>query len=144
MNTIYNNVPAIPSSDGVTLAIIVCCVKAIGNKRPESRYTLIVLFIFSALGSDTGGSVRLPASFCGIVGFKPSYGRISRHGLIPLASSLDTVGIFTHSVSLCATVLGKYTCEHGCCCVPCLELTQSGSSAYFASWDKQVCFYMFT
>ena len=77
-----------------------------GGSSSGSGSAVAARLIYGALASDTGGSLRIPASCCGLVGIKPTYGRVSRHGAMPLAFSLDHPGVVTRTVNDCALLFG--------------------------------------
>ncbi|KAJ3935067.1 MAG: amidase signature enzyme [Lentinula lateritia] len=81
--------------------------RAAGGSSGGSAAAVAAGLCDAALGTDTGGSIRLPASYCGVVGLKPSYGLLSRHGVVSYADSLDTVGVLAQNVQKVEKVFGS-------------------------------------
>lgn len=84
-----------------------------GGSSSGSAASVARCFVFAALGTDTGGSIRIPASFCGVTGYKPSNGLVSLRGVFPVSPSLDTVGPIARNVRDCALVLDVLTGRGG-------------------------------
>lgn len=106
-----------------------------GGSSGGSAAAVSARFCPIALGSDTGGSIRQPAALCGLVGFKPTYGRVSRYGLVAFGSSLDQIGPLTHNVTdtaLVMEVLGRH-CPHD---ATSLDVKQE---EYLKAMQSQVC-----
>ena len=105
-----------------------------GGSSGGSAAAVAAGFCVATLGTDTGGSIRQPAAFCGVVGVLPTYGRVSRYGLIAFASSLDRVGPFAACVKDAATVLGVIAGRDE------LDATSSGRPVddYVGSLEKPV------